>query len=279
MKDDGWHTAHAWSVQDEGPCEFSPTEYGSFNGGFLFAVSKPAYGVQMKDLTALTAVWTSSGLANLVDSRSLACTLPPLKVVDGICGATNSSPLMRAYLLNKLLAIMATQPLESGLLFSPSLRTVSDQLRVLGADQIRSGDWFVPAREKSSQPKFEQLFAGLQGVSAFKQATSLINATARASKLGFTLVGHARPDGLPAWKNTPENGFVWGLPESGDLPALLFIVRNGDARQITKPQPLTPLLVYQGDLAGIISESGIRPDEPSFKGILPPLFATPLPAL
>ena len=72
------------------------------------------------------------------------------------------------------------------------------------------------------------------------------------------------------------NGFVWGLTEAGDMPALLFIVRNGQARQVVKPQPLSPLLVYQGDLAAIIEGSGINPNEPSFKGFLPPLLGTPL---
>ena len=278
MSETGWHTAHVWPIQDQGPCEFSPQEYGNFNGGFLFAVGKPAYGVQMTDLTALTSVWNDSGFANLIDPRTLACNLPPLKVVDGICAATNASPILRAYLLNEVLGFMAVQPLESGLVFAPSLRTLPDRLRTLGADQIRSGDWFVPARVASMQPKFDQFFAGLQGVSSYKQATGILNATARAAKSAFTLVGHARPDGVPVWKNSPENGMVWGLPETGDLPALLFVVRDGQARQINKPQPLTPLIVYQGDLATIISESGIRADDPSFQGILPPLFATPMTA-
>ena len=279
LNDNSWHTIQGWTVQDQGPCEFGPREYGAFVGKYQFADRQPAYGVKLTDLTAVTAVWMGSGFANLADIRSQSYKVPPVKVVDGIIAATNSSAIMRAYLLKELLGLMAAEPVASGLAFSPQLQALPARLRAAGGDEVRSGDWFVPSRVASLQPKFEQLFASLQGVSFFKQTVGLFNATARAAKSGFALAGYARPDGTPAWKSPPDNSFVWGLPESGDLPALLFIVRGGEVRKVNAPLPLTPLVVYQGDLAAIISESGIRPDDSSLKGQLPPLFTAPVPGL
>jgi len=277
MNNDMWQTIQGWVVQDQGPCKFSPQEYGAFKGSYRFLpVNKPVQGVQVVDITALTAVWMESGFAALVDMRNQAYKLPPLKVVDGIIAATNSSAIMRAFLLNELLEYMASEPLESGLLFSPKLRSMPERLQALGVEEIRIGDWFVPSRVRSLERKFEEFFASFQGISFFKQTSGIVKATTRAAKSGFALVGHARPDGAPTWKSFPEGGFVWGLPEVGDLPTLLFIVRGSEVRKITNPLPLTPLLVYQGDLTAVINESGVRADDPSLKGQLPPLFTIPV---
>ena len=276
LTDNSWHMIQSWLVQDQGPCLFSLREYGGFDGKYLFSDRKPAYGVRVTDLKALTGVWIGSGMSRLVDTRNQAYRLPPLKVVDDIIAATNSSAIMRAYLLNELLGFMSSEPVESGLVFSPQLRAIPERLLALGVDRISSGDWFVPSRVTTLQPKLEQFFVSLQGISFFKHASGLLNATSRAAKAGFALVGHVRPDGAPVWKSPPGNDFVWGLPEAGNLPALLFIVRGGEVRKITAPLPLTPLLVCQGDLASIINEAGVRPDDPSFKGQLPPLFTAPV---
>jgi hypothetical protein len=278
LNDDSWHMTQAWTVQDQGPCEFVPKQYGVFQGQYKFSDQKPAYGVRMTDLKALTGVWQDSGLSRLVDTRNQAYKLPPLKVADDIIAATSSSAIMRAYLLHELLGFMAAEPVESGLVFCPQLRVIAERLRSLGVDRVRSGDWFVPSFVTTLQPKFDQFFALLQGVSFFKQASGLLSATTRAAKSGFTLAGYAGPDGAPVWKSPPGNDFIWGLSEAGGLPALLFIVNGGEARKVTAPLPLTPLLVYQGDLAAIINESGVRPDDPSFKGQLPPLFMAPVSA-
>lgn len=269
----GWHSIPGWEVKDEGPCEFAMKECGVFQGQYQFSDRQPAYGVTVTDITALTDVWQSSGFAKLMDTRNLTYKLPPLKVVDAIFEADNAAPLLRAYLLNDLLHFMAAQPLESGLVFSPHLRKLQEQLDASGVDQIRSGDWFVPARVNAVQSKYAEFFAAHRGASYFKPAVMFLNATTRAIKSGFALAGYASPDGKPVWTSPPSDSFVWGLSESDSQPALLFQLHGGTPQQFAKPLPLTPLLIFQGDLAAIIKDSGVRPEDPSFKGQLPPLFA------
>ena len=92
------------------------------------------------------------------------------------------------------------------------------------------------------------------------------------------MVGHVRPDGTPSWKTPPANGYVFGYLEGSSEPGLLYVLQRSKAQEVNKPTPLSPLLLFQGDLPGIIAESGVKPGDPSFKGMLPPLFATRLPA-
>ena len=275
---DGWQKIPLWKVDTEGPCELTAQDYGHFNGQYLFANRKPAYDVQMTDLGKLTSAWSESGFERLIDSKNNVYKAPPLKVADSLCAATSASALMRAYLLNQLVSLMALDPEGSGLMLTPELRVLPEKLAALGAADIRSGDWFVPSRVAALQPKLDKYFATLQGVSFWKQASGLLNAMARAVKAGFSVVGHVRPDGTPSWNTPPANGYVFGYLEGSGEPGVLYVLQSSKAQEVNKPTPLSPLLLFQGDLPGIIAESGVKPDDPSFKGMLPPLFATPLPA-
>jgi hypothetical protein len=210
-----------------------------------------------------------------MDTRSLTYKLAPLKVVDGVFAADKSSPIFKAYLLNDLLHFMAAQPLESGLIFAPQLRQLPQKLDALGVDQIRSGDWFVPARVNAFEPKYAEFFAANHGISYYKQAIGFLNATTRAMQTGFAFAGYAAPDGRPVWSSPVGDNFVWGLSESGSQPALLLKVRGGECQEVARPLALTPLLIYQGDLASVIKDSGIPCDDPSLKGQLPPFFCVP----
>ncbi|MDR3377987.1 MAG: hypothetical protein P4M10_04830 [Verrucomicrobiae bacterium] len=273
MTDASWHSIPAWEVKDEGPCEFAMKDYGFFQNQYQFSDRQPAYGVTVTDINALTDVWQGSGFAKLMDTRNLTYKLPPLEVVDAIFEDDKASPIFRAYLLNELLRFMAAQPLESGLFFSPKVRQFPEQLDALGVDQIKSGDWFVPARVNAVQSKYAEFFAARRGASYFKQAVTFLNATTRAMKSGFVLAGYAGLDGKPVWTSAPGDNLVWGLSESASQPELLFKVRGGENQELAKPLPLTPLLVFQGDLSVFIKDSGVRSDDPSLKGQLPPIFS------
>jgi len=267
-----WDFAYIWVVKNDGVCKFKYMQYGGFDGNYFFADRKQAYGMTITDISDLTDVWRSSGFATLVDTKTRTYKLPPLKVVDGIFENKTSSPILRAYLLNKLTTFMALQPMESGLNFAPQLRAMSVALHSMGVDSLSSGDWFVPACVTANASKYKQFFDSRPNVSFFKQASGLLSATASAAKSGFTLAGYVAPDGKPIWKSSPGDNYIWGLSEMDSTPALLFVVRNNVIRTVAKPMPLSPLLVYQGNLSALISESGLQADNPSIQSDLPPLF-------
>jgi len=274
--EEGWHSIPAWNMGNGGNCEFGSLDYGYFQGKYRLSDKEPIFQIQDTYLSGQTTIWSESGFSTLINPRSMVYNLPPLRVADALCADQTSSPLVRAYLLQKLMAIMEKQPDESGLVFVPELQNLDAALRVAGADMLRSGDWFIVARVSSMQPGLEKMFGSLKAVSFEKRAAKLMDALNAAAKDGFTFSGYVKPDGLPYWLGTPKDGYVWGY-QGNNEPGLLYFVHGGQARAVNKALPLTPLLLFSGDLPALMAQASISNGNGTAPKWLPPLFVSPLP--
>ena len=270
----GWHVVQGWKLDSLGGVEFHSLDYGYFGGKCMLTNQVAVFNLTDTSLAGITSTWGNSGFSKLINLRGMSYNQPPLKIADALCADTGGSPVFRAYLLRELVTIMAQQPEESGINFTPVLRTLPEQMRLLGVDQIHSGDWFVNSRVAALQPAIEKLFEKLKSVSYYQQGSRLVEAISQAAKSDFVFAGHVKPDGSPAWNETPANGTVWGYQDGKSEPALLYTVRDGAVNAINRALPLTPLLRFSGDLPALIANAGVRPDDPVYQGVLPPIFTS-----
>ena len=272
VPEEGWKEVQGWKVDANGPCKFERLEIGYFDGKYRTSNLDNNLQIRDTDLSGVTAAWAGSEFNHLINPRDSTFGQSPLKVADSLCAGTNGSPLFRAYLLQQLIAIMALQPDESGLNFTPALRSLAEKLDALGADEIRSGDWFVASRVAALQGKFQNLFASLPGASFQQPAKAIFKAVSLAARQDFVYAGYVKPDGTPKWSPLPAEGCVFGYRKDSGDPGLLYTVRAGEVTKAGNALPLTPMLLFDGDLADIMAQSGIRPGDPLFKGLLPPLL-------
>ncbi len=272
--EEGWHSVPGWNMNSPGNCEFNALDYGCFEGKYRLSDKVLAFEIKDTSLSELTSIWNGSGFYKLLNSEGTTYNLPPLKVVDALCADRGSSALLRAYLLQELVSIMEQQPEESGIIFTPELRDLPLKLHDAGADQLHSGDWFIATRVAAMQPGLDKLFDSLKSVSYENEAAKFMDAITTAAKDGFSFSGYVKPDGSPCWNSTPTEGYVWGYQQDANEPGLLYSVHDGQVRTVNKALPLTPLVLFSGDLPAILAKIGMQAAAASPKRWLPPLLAS-----
>jgi hypothetical protein len=252
---------------------FQERDYGLFDGLYRLSPTQVAFETEpLGDVTnsrafglvGLEQVWTG-GVSASKPSK------PLIEVLDVLKDSHEGSPLFRAYLFLQLADLMNSQPDAWGVTFCPSLTADANQLRSI-ADQLHSGDWFVPAKEKSDGPKFEEFFASIKAVSYLRQATGLRDIARAAAVDGLQYAGFIDLSGKPELVERTPGRQLWAY-NSATRPARLVRVDSdpGEADR-TVVMPLSPVFALPKPPRQYLAETGVALDDPSFKGFLPQLF-------
>jgi len=180
-----------------------------------------------------------------------------LEMLDALNRSDLGNPLSRAYLALKLHELMAVRPNDWDAQWAPQAAKDFDNLRVLRAPSITSGDWFRPEAFPELNQQLGHHFTQARKVGYLQQA-SFLNALARAVQTtGFDLVGHIDGSGHPKLpRPLPPRTELWGWADSSRPPTLLF--RTGtDTQSVANPTsvaalPWSPLFQFKGDRQAIL---------------------------
>jgi hypothetical protein len=221
------------------------------------------------------------GISQLIDSRGGSnYTMSILVVLDQLNEEREGSALFRAYLAARLFRLMDLRPAEWGLHWAPTAAADRVHLRELGADDLVSGDWLVPAKIQAMNKKFEDHFVQARRVSYVKQAVFLNQLAAQAKEKGFQMVGHVSREGkaVLATGSSSEPFELWGIESRSRLPALLFHRNEASQSWETEKRalPFSPLLAPKLDrrvlLDQVAQSQGVAWTTPELRRLLPPLF-------
>ncbi len=268
----GWKKITAWTDSPTAAtATFEEREYGYFNGQFKLSPTQPLFRVEQLDHPDETAAFNSVGLDKVMASTD-AYGKPLLEVLDSLKDSTEGSPLFRAYLFLRLMDLMKLQPDAWGLTFCPAARTLEAQIRSIVGEQFNSGDWFVPAKVIGDSQKLEQFFASVKSVSYSKQAAGLLALARAASKGGLQYVGYVGLDGKPNFVENSVSNDLWGYSANGKYVVLLAATTDPDKSLREPAMVLSPIFSVANSRKEYLAEAGVVSDDPSFQGVLPPLF-------
>jgi hypothetical protein len=268
---DSWSQIPAWSrsrLADR--AIFEDHDYGFFNGQYKLSATQPVYRVE--DLGALTeaACFSAIGLEKVRHEQAYAG--PLLAVLDRVKSSSQGSPLFRAYLLLKLEEVMELQPDAWGLSFCPSARQHVHEIKKIVSGQLLSGDWFVPAKTNALGGTLEQFLVSANRISYMKQAEGLWKLEKALSESGLRFAGFADLEGKPSIVPGTPPGELWGYTASTSGPVLLTGKIDPSAPGKQPALPLSPLWVSVKSAGQLLEQAGVTSNDPSFRGVLPPLF-------
>jgi hypothetical protein len=220
------------------------------------------------------------GLAELIDPNSGKYQKPILEVLDQLNRETNSSGIFRAFVTMKLCALAAQRPEQWGLQWSPACALHLKALKEIVPEDLKSGDWMVPAQIAKYEAKLTNYFARESGIHLENQAQFLQQLLRETCVEGFALAGFVDSDGHPVLRQTnapPQEYWGWG----GRPPSALLLFRKTAAGsppvKIAEPLPFTPLFTFRGDRRNLLLKSeqdaSFTPSQAA--PILPPFFASP----
>ena len=262
-------------AKDSERADFVPSDFSCKSSTVLGDAAHP-----QGELAAECALFRRLEFKNLVDEQSNKFKKSVLPMLDLVCTTPNISPLFRAYLHYQLLELVKVRPQAWGVQWVPAVLEHHEKLKDLGAVDLRSGDWMVPARADLHEKKFAEFYNELAGFSCQKPVRSRQVLTQKAFEAGFAFAGLVGVDGNPALRIDAEtSGELWGLAADSSKLARLYTVDHGKPAPVAgaRPQPLTPLFIWKGDHAAILRDAaktaGVT--EESLKAAttaLPPLF-------
>jgi len=220
------------------------------------------------------------GLAELIDPNTGNYQKPILRLLDQLIRETNSSAVFRAFVTLKLSALADQRPEQWGLQWSPACAPHLKALKDLGAEDLKSGDWLVPAQSAKYETPLLRYFARVRDLHLENQAQFLQLLLRETCVEGFALAGFVDADGHPVLRLTnapPQEYWGWG----GHPPSALLLFRKtaaGNAPdKIADPLPFTPLFTFRGDRRNLLYKAEQDASCPASQAapILPPLFAQP----
>lgn len=175
-----------------------------------------------------------------------------LDLLDKLHRDKTASPVFRAFLIVKLLELSDVRPAMWSLQWAPAIQPLRKRLSELKANEIRSGDWIVPARIQKFSSPMQTYFAEAEKVQLKRQALFLHRLASRANGDGFQFVGYVDPEKkVPAAvTDTAMNlGELWGWSGETKRPALLFRynAESEGYQTIQPPLPFSPLFVFPSD--------------------------------
>ena len=220
------------------------------------------------------------GLRQLLDGGNTNYTTALLRVLDQVNREPNSSPLFRAWLTLRLHEMLELRPVLWGAPWSPAVAADRLHLRALGAENLRSGDWLIPARQQEMYERLQAHFRAAGQVSYLTQARLFHSLARQATEAGFALAGHVDGTGKPALAVEAKAGSqLWGWSLGQRRPALLFRLQDGNAAftVVSPPLPFSPLLVLRADRRELLAKvkQSLGPQSAEAGTALPPLFAAP----
>lgn len=271
----GWKLIPAWTPSASAAgATFDMREYGYFDGQYKLSPTQPLYRVEPLDHPDETAAYNSVGLEKVLAGGEVY-SKPLLEVLDAIKDSPEGSPLFRAYLYLRLMDVMKLQPDAWGLSFCPAAVSHEARIKSIVGGEFNSGDWFAPAKTKALAEKLDQFFAAARPVSYAKQADGLAALARAAAKSGLHYAGFVGLDGKPNYIDDSLAGEVFGYSAAGKLPVLLA-AKIETGRPLAEPAlPLSPLFALTVSRQEFLAQAGVKPEDVSFHGALPPLFQEP----
>ena len=262
-----WKTIPAWTVSATATsATFSPHDYGYFGGQYKLSPTQPVFRAEQLGSTDETASFHSVGLDGILSGGD-TYTRSLLGVLDSIKDSQEGSPLFRAYLFLRLVDLMNLRPDAWGLSFCPAIQTQDNQIRAIVGGELADGDWFVPSKVGAYSEALEHFFSGARTVSYQKQASGLFSLLQAASKDGLQYIGFINLNGKPVLINGVNPGEFWGYSLALKEPVLLTAYSKP-----TGLLPLSPLFTFTNSRKEYMANAGVNPSDPSFQGVLPPLF-------
>lgn len=217
------------------------------------------------------------GLGDLIDPNTGNYQRPLLQWMDQLNRDDNSSPLFRAYVTLKLFALAGLRPGEWGLTWCPSAAHHLQELKDLGALDLKSGDWMVTVPVAKYHDSLQQYFARARQVPLEKQAQLLEQLAQQTCLAGFEYAGFIDIDGLPVLRRVNSAATeYWGWSSRSETATLLLRKSPGAAAvtALTAPLPFTPLFIFNGDRRQLLNDKARAVSYPAgqMQPILPPFF-------
>ena len=264
----GWKTIPAWTMSaDATSAIFSDHDYGYFDGQYKLSPTQPIYNLQQVGSSDETASFHDVGVAGILADDN-TCSRPLLQVLDAIKNSQEGSPLFRAWLFSQLVDLMNLRPDEWGVSFCPAIQAHYAQIRAITGGTLADGDWFVPSKVNAWSQKLDQFFAAARPVSYEKQAAGIFLLEQAAAKDGLQYTGYIGLDGKPVFLEGTKPSEFFGY--SSASKGLVLVTAAGSS--VPQVMPLSPLFTTALSREGYLANARVNPDDPSFQGVLPPLF-------
>jgi hypothetical protein len=268
----GWTHINAWAPFPAATtAAFAERDYGCFDGQYRLSPTQPVYRVEELGSRKEAAAFYSIGLGSVWPGGQ-SYAKPLLEVLGSLKDSREGSSIFRAYLFLRLVDLMNLQPDAWGLNFCPAIREHEEQIRSIVGEPINSGDWFVPIKVSSHGAKLEQFFGSVKSISYAKQAAGLLALARAASKSGLRYAGFVGLDGKPNIVEGSTFGELWGYSANGKQPLLMAAAVDVNKAFMRQAMPLSPLFSLANPRKEYLANAGVVPGDPSFQGVLPPLF-------
>ena len=252
--------------------QFQDRDYGFFDDQYRLSPTQLVYRLEELGKPQETAAFYSVGLEKVLSGNNSYAS-PLLEVLDSIKDSRAGSPLFRAWFFLRLTDLMKCQPDAWGLDFCPAARADEVQIEKITGGRLDSGDWFFPAKVNSHGKKLEQFFDSKKSVSYAKQASGLFALARAVAQSGFRYAGFVGLDGKPNYVGSSAPEEIWGYNSSHSQPVLLAM----KAGAISFQEPamlLSPLFALERPRKEFLADTGVNPEDPCFRDVLPPLFRT-----
>lgn len=193
-------------------------------------------------------------LTNLIDSNTGKYQKSLLQCLDDVNRDRHASPVFRAWLFLQICHMIDAQPVQWSAIWSPSFAADRAALQRLDAQQINSGDWFVPAANARRAAALNAHFdrAGLHSYA--REAAFFKRLLPKAAQAGVKVIGYLNSDGEPVINDTRAHTAVYAIVTPNQPPQLIFssISPSSRPQPITQALPYSPLFVFGGDATELI---------------------------
>lgn len=201
------------------------------------------YSVEQPTLTPERELFDRAGLNRLIDSNTGQYQASLLDALDTINQDRRASPLFRAWLFMNICEMIDAQPTQWGAIWTPSLAPDRANLEHLGARQINSGDWFVPAANAQRAAALNAHFDRAALHSYSRQSAFYRRLLPKAAQSGLRVIGYINANGEPILNDTRAYNSVWTLTALNQPPQIIFqsIGPNQRPRPLMQAMPYSPL--------------------------------------
>jgi hypothetical protein len=252
---------------------FVVREYGFFDGQYRLSRTQPVSRIETIADLKDTASFYTVGVGKLLGQNGDSYTASLLTILDAIERSDEGSPIFRAYLFVRLTELMDLQPEAWGLSFAPAIAVQRAAITNLAGGPLQSGDWFVARKATDLAPILARLFSAGRNISFARQAQGLLALDREVAGAGLQYAGFVGMDGKSFLCDPQGQSEIWGYRSSRTEPVLLGQGNSALNSPADDAIFLSPLFATTAPRKKLLSDAGIKPDDPSFAGALPPMFA------
>src|ERR1051325_8549651 len=125
------------------------------------------------------------------------------------------------------------QPVQWGAVWSSDYIADRADLEHLGARQINSGDWFIPAVNAQRGAALTAHFDHAALHSYSRQAAFFKRLLPKAAEVGVRVVGYVNADGQPVVNDARAVGSVWAITAPNRPPQMIFAGISPNRRSLS----------------------------------------------